>query len=154
MVGCGGVVSDAQALAQDGPHCRSELHTSVVTMTSGTTKQEIHPATRASAQAVAVVVERGIASTHLVERSIIVMMWVWPSELACRGPTRSTWMWENRCVGTRMCSTGVVMLVVILALWHRRQSRHHWPTSAAMPFQTKRLEIILREARIPGWARE
>ena len=86
-----------------------------VTMTAGTPKREIHPATRASAQAVAVVEERGIASTHLVERSIIVMMWVWPSELACRGPTRSTWMWENRCEGTGMGSTGVVMLVVIFA---------------------------------------
>ena len=42
------------------------------------------------------------------------------------------------------------MLEVILALWHSRHSLHHWPTSAAKPFQTKRVEINLREARITG----
>ena len=53
-----------------------------------------------------------------------------------------------------MGSTGAVVLVVILALWHGKQSLHHWPTSAAMPFQTKLEEINLREALIPGCARE
>ena len=58
-----------------------------VVMVAGTPNLDIQPATRASAQAVAVVEDRGTTSTHLVLLSIMVM---WPSELAVRGPTRST----------------------------------------------------------------
>ena len=61
-----------------------------VVMTAGTPNLEIQPATRASAQAVAVVEDRGITSIHLVVLSTMVSTWVKPSALAVRGPTRST----------------------------------------------------------------
>ena len=61
-----------------------------VVMVAGTPNLDIQLATRASVQAVAVVEDRGTTSTHLVLLSIIVMTWVWSSELAVRGPTRST----------------------------------------------------------------
>ena len=44
-----------------------------VVMMAGNPKREIQPATRASAQAVEVVDERGTTSTHLVDRSLIVI---------------------------------------------------------------------------------
>ena len=63
---------------------------------AGTPNSEIHPATKASAQAVAVVKVRGNTSTHLVVQSMIDKTWVWPSELAVRGPTRYSWRWVKQ----------------------------------------------------------
>ena len=50
--------------------------TGSVVMTTGTPNLEIQPATRASAQAVAVVEDRGITSIHLVVLSTMVITWV------------------------------------------------------------------------------
>ena len=58
-----------------------------VLMAASTPNLDIQPATRASAQAVAIVEDRGTTSTHLVLLSIMVMTWVWPSKLAVRRPT-------------------------------------------------------------------
>ena len=71
-----------------------------VVMAAGTPNLEIQLATKASAQAVAVVEVRGTTSTHLVDLSIMVITCVWPSVLAVRGPTRSTCRWVNRQPGT------------------------------------------------------
>ena len=67
-----------------------------VVMMAGTPNREIHPTTKASAQAVAVVELRGSTSTHLVVLSMIVMTCVKPSALVVSGPTRSTWIWVKR----------------------------------------------------------
>ena len=61
-----------------------------VVMTAGTPNLEIQLATRASAQAVAVVKDMGITSIHLVVLLTMVSTWVKPSALAVRGPTWST----------------------------------------------------------------
>ena len=71
-----------------------------VVMTAGTPNLEIHPATRASAQTVAVVEDNGITSTHLVDLYIIVITQEWLPELTGSRPTRSTCMCVKRCVGT------------------------------------------------------
>ena len=85
---------------------------------AGTPNSEIHPATKASAQAVAVVKVRGNTSTHLVVQSMIDKTWVWPSELAVRGPTRYSWRWVKQWWETVMGWTGAVGCVVILAQKH------------------------------------
>ena len=58
-----------------------------VVMAAGIPNLDIQLVTRASAQAVAIVGDRGTTSTHLVLLSIMVMTWVWPSKLAVRRPT-------------------------------------------------------------------
>lgn len=44
--------------------------------------------------------------------------------------------------------------MVTLAFWQAAHSLHQRLMSEAMPFQTKRVEIILLDALMPGWAKE
>ena len=125
-----------------------------VVMMAGTPNLEIQPATRASLHAVAVVEASGSTSIHLVVLSMMVITWVKPSALAVRGPTRSTWIWVKRRLGTGIGCTGAEGWVVTLAFWQAWHSLHQRPTSAAMPFHTNLLDMSLLEARIPGWAKE
>ena len=46
---------------------------------------------KAAAMVVVSVLDIGMASNHLDERSTIVKMWLNPSEERGRGPTRSIW---------------------------------------------------------------
>ncbi len=63
---------------------------------------------KASAQAEAVVEDRGMASAHRVVRSIMVKMCVLPCE-GGSGPTISTCTCEKRRSGIGMAVTGGVM---------------------------------------------
>ena len=67
-------------------------------MTSGTPKRAIQWLNNAWAQAWAVVDDMGAASTHLVERSIIVKMWVWPLEMG--------WAWHAGVRAGEFCHAG------------------------------------------------
>ena len=58
-------------------------------ITSGTPNLAIQPWMKASATAAVVVLDRGMASSHLVDLSIIVRMWLRPFGERGRGPTRS-----------------------------------------------------------------
>jgi len=53
----------------------------------------------ASAQATAVVDQRGTTSSQRVERSMTVRICVYPSLDVGSGPTRLAWMWEKRRLG-------------------------------------------------------
>jgi hypothetical protein len=61
-------------------------------------KREIQEEMSASAQDFEEMEERETASSHLVVRSMMVRMWVWPWE-GGRGLTRSMWRWEKRLGG-------------------------------------------------------
>ena len=66
-------------------------------MCSGNPKREIHKLSKAAAHDDADSSVIGVASGHLVERSMIVNRYRNPSE-AGKGPTMSTWMCANlRC---------------------------------------------------------
>jgi hypothetical protein len=58
---------------------------------SGTPKRATHVARNASMQEAADISFRGVASNHLVVRSMMVKMNSHPSSEAGRGPTKSTW---------------------------------------------------------------
>ena len=134
---------DQRAEVNCGP--RSEV------MTAGTPNLEIHPWSRAAEQSAAVVLARGRASNHLVERSITVNRWVNPLEEG-KGPTRSTWMWEKRRCGTGRGSGGRRTWRSTLARWQARHSRTHSVTALAMPSQTNRADTNRLVARAPAWA--
>jgi hypothetical protein len=72
-------------------------------MVSGTPNLEIHPENNAAATSVAAVLVRGMASIHLLVRSMMVRM-CWYPETGVNGPTRSMWMWAKRRCGTAMGS--------------------------------------------------
>jgi hypothetical protein len=59
-------------------------------MAAGTSNLQIHPATRASAAVVASIFLTGTGSNHLVERSMMVNIYLNPSGDVGSGPTRST----------------------------------------------------------------
>ena len=62
-----------------------------------------------------------------------------------RGPTRSTWIWENLRPGTGICWMGDLIWVWILLRWQSRQDWDHKFTSLDRPSQTKLLEISLNK---------
>jgi hypothetical protein len=64
-------------------------------------KREIHVERKASAHEDEEMEERGVASSQRVVLSIIVRMCEHPWEVG-RGPTMSTWTWENRLSGIGM----------------------------------------------------
>ena len=70
---------------------------------------------RASTQVSVSMVAKGIASNHLLDRSMMVNRYRKPSLETVRGPTKSTWMWEKRCVGTGMGWTAAGGCLVTLA---------------------------------------
>jgi hypothetical protein len=74
----------------------------------GTPNLTIQVEQNASAQAEAVMEDRGTASAHHVVRSIMVKMCVLPCE-GGSGPTMSTCTWEKRRSGMGMAVAGGVM---------------------------------------------
>ena len=74
----------------------------------GTPNLAIQVEQNASAQAEAVMEDRGTASAHHVVRSIMVKMCVLPCE-GGSGPTMSTCTWEKRRSGIGMAVAGGVM---------------------------------------------
>jgi hypothetical protein len=119
----------------------------------GRPKREIQWEQRASAQAEAVVEERGMASAQRVVQSMRVRMCVLPCE-GGRGPTMSTWTREKRREGIGMGTGEVCVWRCIFAFWQEIHWRVHWFTSRAMEFQRKREEMRHRVARMPGCPRE
>ncbi len=77
---------------------------------------------------------------------MIVKMYTWPSSEDGRGPTRSTWTWENLLLGTGNFCRGAAGCFVTLPRWHVWQSRHQALMSLAMPRHTKRAEMSRRVA--------
>jgi hypothetical protein len=71
---------------------------------------------------------------------------------AGRGPTRSTWMWLKRRVGTNMCCSGTCTWWWNLAHWQPRQAFAQVVTSVESPFNTYLEEMRWRVARRPRWA--
>jgi hypothetical protein len=74
----------------------------------GTPNLAIQVEQNASAQAEAVMEDRGLASAHRVVRSTMVKMCVLPCE-GGSGPTMSTCTWEKRRSGMGMAVAGGVM---------------------------------------------
>ncbi len=74
----------------------------------GTPNLEIQVEQSASAQAEAVMEDRGTSSAHRVVRSILVKMCVLPCE-GGSGPTMSTWTYEKRRSEIGMAVAGGVM---------------------------------------------
>ncbi len=77
-------------------------------MTAGTPKRLTQPATKASAIVAASMFLTGMASTHLVDWSMMVKRYLKPSAEVGSGPTKFTW----RCVN---CRSGTGMLCVAAA---------------------------------------
>jgi hypothetical protein len=86
---------------------------SVVTI-SGMPKRATHVVRNAPVQEAAEISFSGVASNHLVVRSMTVKIYSQPSSETGRGPTKSTWTWENLLVGIGMgCSEARVCLVTL-----------------------------------------
>ncbi len=68
----------------------------------GTSNRLIQSATRASAGIVASKYLTGTLSNHLLERSIMIKWYLYPSAALGKGPTRSVSRWLNCFSGTRM----------------------------------------------------
>jgi hypothetical protein len=121
-------------------------------MTASTPKRLTQPATKASAIVAASMFLTGMASTHLVDRSMMVKRYLKPSAEVGSGPTKSTWRCVNRCYGTGMLCVAAAGCSVTFPLWQVWQSRHHPATSAAHLRHTNLLNTRCLVARIPGCA--
>ncbi len=88
---CGGDVLDVQPLAQSLPDRRLNWVPRSEVMTTGTPKRLTQRATKASAIVAASMFLTGMASTHLVDRSMMVKRYLNPSAEVGSGPTKSTW---------------------------------------------------------------
>ena len=84
-----------------------------------------HEEMKAATQLAIEVSLRCAASSHLVERLIMVRMWFDPSGAAGSGPTSSMWTWLNLLAGTGMGCTGAAGWVVTFPRWHCWHSLHH-----------------------------
>ena len=118
--------------------------------TAGTPNLEIQVEIKAPAQDSAEMEDKGTPSSHLLVLSIMVKRNVKPC-LDGRGPTRSTWTWENLRVGTGIGETVEWTWVEILDFWQEIHDFAHEPTSLDIPGQTNLDEINLLEALTPGW---
>jgi hypothetical protein len=78
---------------------------SMVTV-SGTPKRATQLAMKASTHVLASMFLRGTASNHLVDLSMMVSRYTWPSEEAGRRPNKSSCTWENLRADTGMACTG------------------------------------------------
>ena len=87
-------------------------------------KREIHVERKASAHEDEEMEERGVASSQRVVLSIIVRMCEHPWEVG-RGPTLSTWTWENRLSGIGMGRGGGETWWWIFAFWQGMHSFVH-----------------------------
>ena len=116
---------------------------------AGTPKRGIQLKNSASVQSLVLVAERGIASNHLVDLSMIVNRCVKPLDDG-RGPTISTCICEKRLEGTGICCISDLVCLCIFPFWQSAQLSHHSFTSLFSFFQTNLSEIILLVALIPG----
>ena len=89
---------------------------------------------------------RGTASSHLLVRSMMVKMYRYPSLDVGRGPTKSTWMWENLWVGTGIGCCAAGGWRTTLARLHSWQSPTHFFTSLFIPGHTTLAPSILADA--------
>ena len=115
---------------------------------SGTPNLAIQTEKRAWAQSAADVAVSGTASIHLVVLSIMVMMWVKPSD-GGNGPTKSMWRWLKRRDGIGIGWT--LTWVCTLAFWQLRQLWTQLAMVEFMDFQTNLLLMRRRVALTPGW---
>ena len=83
---------------------------------AGEPKRAIHWLTKASTHRSASTASSGTASNHLLVLSMMVNRYLNPSREVGRGPTRSTWMWEKRCLGISIGWMAVAGCVVTFAL--------------------------------------
>jgi hypothetical protein len=109
-------------------------------MTVGTQKRLTQPVTKASAIVAASMFLTRMASTHLVDRSMMVKR------------SKSTWRCMNRHSGIGMICVAAAGCRVTFPLWQVWQSRHHPATSAAHLHHTNLLDTRRLVARIPGCA--
>jgi hypothetical protein len=93
-------------------------------MTAGAPKRLTQPATKASAIVAAYMFLTGIASTHLVDWSMMVKRYLNPSADLGSGPTKSTW----RCLNRRS-ETG---MICVAAAGCRRRLPRHLPSLAGL----------------------
>jgi hypothetical protein len=121
-------------------------------MAEGTPNLAIQPENNASAQCCAEVLDKGMASAHLLVLSTIVNRWVKPSLEIGKGPTKSTCTCENLMAGMGMGTTGALACVTILATEHLWQSLTIWLMKGCIPFHTNLAEINLLVALEPAWA--
>ena len=92
VVGRGGDVLDPQLLTGGGPDRRGELASPSEVMMAGMPNLAIQLLMRASTQVSVSMEAKGIASSHLLDRSMMVNRYRKPSLETVRGPTKSTWM--------------------------------------------------------------
>ena len=93
-----------------------------VVMSCGTPKRETQWRSRACAQSTAVAETKGTASSHREKRSMIVRMYVHPSDSGS-GPTRSRWRLRNRSSGSGRWTRGERTWRMILDVWQGWQDR-------------------------------
>ena len=118
-------------------------------MSSGTPNRATQLFRKACAHELDVASERGIASGHLVARSIAVNIYRQPL-LIGKGPTTSTWTCPNRRLGSANVLIPDSVCLVTLQRWQRLHARAQALTSRAIPRQTY-LEVISRTVvRIDG----
>jgi hypothetical protein len=79
-------------------------------------KRAIHPDTKFSAQVEASMFLKGMASTYLVDLSIIVIKYTCPSSEEGRGPTRFTCTCSNLRTGVGKACKGAAGCFVTLLL--------------------------------------
>ena len=123
---------------------RAELHPDVSVVnciplsevkTAGTPKCVIQWWSRAFTESLVFLAERGMASAHLVDRSMTGKRCVYPFDEGSE-PTRSIWLWENRSLGIGIGWISALVCLWTLPLWHPVQSLHHNFTSDLMFFLT------------------
>jgi hypothetical protein len=112
MEGSGEHMLDVQAPPGTQPQSRGELGP-LVHCNWGRHAKMCHPVGDEGICARAgSMLRRGTASTHLVDLSIMVNRYMWLSEEAGRGPTRSTCTWENLRAGVGMAWRGAAAACV------------------------------------------
>ncbi len=117
VVSCRRCVLDAQLPAEDAPDLGGKLRPLSEVITACTPNWATQAAMSVSAQVAATMSCTGAASIHLVDLSIMVIMYDHPSADVGSGPTRSMCMWLNRRLGTGMgCTSAAGCLVVLLLL--------------------------------------
>ncbi len=92
-------VLDAQLREGTGPYCRGELNAPVCFTVAGMPTSATQLAMKASVHLLASMLRIDTAFIHLVDLSMAVNRYMWPSEESGRGATRSTGMW-------RLCMPG------------------------------------------------
>ena len=108
---------------------------------------------RASMQVSVSMEVMGMASSDLLDRSMMVKRYWKPSLETVRGPTKSTWMCEKCWVGTGMGCTAAAGCLVTLAHPHSWKSATQLVMSCFMKGQVTGLPINHPVALEPGCSR-